>query len=150
MVATGLFSKINLSMKYADETTYLGGVLTRKVNITSEISSRIASAMATWKSLNVFWKEAQRNLQNKILIYNAVIHSKFLYVLETVETPTYLLSKLENYQLKGLRKILGMATTFVNRANTNAEIFRRANMNVMPRATLRRYIIFRNHFLAKK
>ena len=120
------------SMKHADETTYLGGVLTRKVNIASEISSRIASAMATWKSLDIFWKEAQCSLKNKILIYNAVIHSKLLYALETVEIPTHLLSKLESFQLKGLRKILGMATTFVNRANTNAEVFRRANMNVTP------------------
>ena len=88
--------------------------------------------MATWKNFDIFWKEAQCSLKNNILIYNAVIHSKFLYALETVEIPTHLLSKLENFQLKGLRKILGMATTFVNRANTNAEVFRRTNMNLTP------------------
>ena len=120
------------SMKYADKATYLGGVLTRKVNAASEISSRIASAMATWKNLDIFWKEAQCSLKNKILIYNAVIHSKLLYALETVEIPTHLLSKLENFQLKGLRKIFGMVTTYINRTNTNAEVFRRANMNVTP------------------
>ena len=46
-------------MRHADEVTYLGGVLTKQVNIASEISSRIASVMTTWKSLDIFWKEAQ-------------------------------------------------------------------------------------------
>ena len=119
-------------MKHEDEATYLGGVLAGKVNIASEISSWIASAMATWKSLDIFWKEAQCSLKNKILIYNAVIHSKLLYALETIEIPTHLLSKLESFQLKGLRTILGMATTFVNRANPHAEVFCRANLNVTP------------------
>ena len=84
---------------------YLGGVLTKQVNIASEISSRIASAMATCKSRDIFWKEAQCSLRNKILIYNAVIKSKLLYALETLEIPTSLLSRLEAFQLKGLRKI---------------------------------------------
>ena len=92
-------------MRHADEVTYLGGVLTKQVNIASEISSRIASAMATWKSLDIFWKEAQCSLRNKILTYNAVIKSKLLYALETLEIPTSLLSRLEAFQLKGLRKI---------------------------------------------
>ena len=56
-------------MRHADEVTYLGGVLTKQVNIASEISSRIASAMATCKSRDIFWKEAQCSLRNKILIY---------------------------------------------------------------------------------
>ena len=44
-------------IRHADEVIYLGGVLTKQVNIASEICSRIASAMA-WKSLDIFWKEA--------------------------------------------------------------------------------------------
>ena len=111
---------------------YLGGVLTKTVNIASEISNRIASAMSTWRCLDIFWKEAKCSLKNKVLIYNAVIQSKLLYALETIEIPTHLLSRLEAFQLKGLRKILRMSTTYVNRKNTNAEVFRRANLQVTP------------------
>ena len=117
-------------MKHVEEAVYLGWILTKHVNIASEVSNRIASAMATWKSLDIFWKEAQCSTRNKILIYNAVIQSKLLYALETIEIPVALLSRLESFQLKGLRKILGMTTTYINRANTNEEVFRRANLHI--------------------
>ena len=100
-------------VKHTDEATYLGGILTKSVNISTEISSRIASATATWKSLDMFWTQACCSLKNKILIYNAVIRSKLLYALETVEIPTSQISRLEAFQLKGLRKILGMVTTYI-------------------------------------
>jgi len=77
-----------------------------------------------------FWKETQCSTRNKILIYNAVIQSKLLYALETIEIPVALLSRLESFQLKGLRKILSMTTTYINRANTSEEVFRRANLHI--------------------
>ena len=123
-------------MKHVEEAVYLGGILTKHVNIASEVSNRIASAMAAsamaaWKSLDFFfWKEVQCSTRNKILLYNAVIQSKLLYALETIEIPVALLSRLESFQLKGLRKILGMTTTYINRANTNEEVFRRANLHI--------------------
>ena len=117
-------------VRHTDEATYLGGILTKSVNISTEISRRIASATATWKSLDLFWKQACCSLKNKVLIYNAVIRSKLLYALETVEIPASQISRLEAFQLKGLRKILGMVTTFIDRSNTNAEVFRRANLQV--------------------
>jgi len=119
-------------VKHSEECTYLGGILTKKVNIAAEISSRIASAMATWRSLDMFWKEACCSLRNKLLIYNAVIRTKLLYGLETLELPISQISRLEAFQLKGLRKILKMVTTFVDRNNTNDEVFRRANQQVAP------------------
>ena len=36
--------------------------------------------------------------------------------------------KMDVFQLKGLRNLLKMETTFVNRANTNEEVFRRVNV----------------------
>ena len=57
-------------VRHTDEATYLGGILTKSVNISTEISSRIASATAPWKSLDLFWKQACCSLKNKILIYN--------------------------------------------------------------------------------
>ena len=38
-----------------------------------------------------------------------------------------LMNRLDTFQLKGLRNILGMTTTFVNRANSNAAVFQNAN-----------------------
>ena len=38
----------------------------------------------------------------------------------------YLISKLNVMQFKGLRKILGIKTTYINRQNTNKEVYRQA------------------------
>ena len=121
-------------VKHSEECTYLGGILTRKLNIAAEITSRIASAMATWRSLDMFWKDVCCTLRNKLLVYNAVIRTKLLYGLETLELSTSQISRLEAFQLKGLRKILNMVTTFVDRNNTNEEVFRRANQQLAPRS----------------
>ena len=117
-------------MQHVEEAVYFGGFLTKHVNIASEVSNRIASAMATWKSLDFFWKEAQCSTRNKNIIYNAIIQSKHPYALETIEIPVALLSRLESFRLKGLRKILAMTTTYINRGNTNEEVFRRANLHI--------------------
>ena len=66
------------------------------------------------------------------MVYNAVIRTKLLYGLETLELPTSQISRLEAFQLKGFRKILKMVTTFVDRNNTNDEVFRRANQQLAP------------------
>ena len=56
----------------------------------------------------MFWKEACCWLRNKLMVYNAVIRTKLLYGLETLELPTSQNSRLEAFQLKGFRKILKM------------------------------------------
>ena len=40
-------------MKHVEETVYIGGILTKHVKIASEVSNRIASAMATSKTLDI-------------------------------------------------------------------------------------------------
>ena len=56
-------------MKHVEEAVYLGGILTKHVNIASEVSNRIASAMATWKSLDIFLERntVQHQKQNSYL-----------------------------------------------------------------------------------
>ena len=56
-----------------------------------------------------------------------MIRSKLVYGLEVVHLPQTLLNKLNALQLKGLRKILHMDTTYVNRANSNIKVFETAN-----------------------
>ena len=55
-----------------------------------------------------------------------------MYGLETIFIPPPLLAKLDVFQFKGLRKILVMDTTFINRANTNAKVSENANRSVNP------------------
>ena len=56
--------------------------------------------------------------------------SKLLYSLEALQPTEAAASKLDTFQLKGLRKILKMSTTYIDRANTNHEVYRRANLEI--------------------
>ena len=94
------------TVPHAEEITYLGGSLTSNISTANEVSNRISAAMATWKKLDVFWKQAQCSTGNKIGIFDAVVKSRLLYGLETLEIPKSQMSRLEAFHLKGLRKIL--------------------------------------------
>ena len=114
-------------MKSTDESTYLGASITRTVNPKHEIRRRISATMAILKKLDIFWGKAQCNRSWKLRVFNAVITSKVLYGLETLE-PTESAGRLLNtFQLKGLRKILKLHTTYIQRHNTNEYVYRRAN-----------------------
>ena len=54
---------------------------------------------------------------------NAVIVSKLIYGLETIEPPAGVSNMLDTFQLKGFRNILEMKTTFIDRANTNQNVY---------------------------
>ena len=110
-----------------DEVKYLGGILTKSVSAFKEISNRITATMPVLKSLDLFWKHANCSEKWKILVYNSVVISKLTYGLETLQFSDALATKLNSFQQKGLRKILGIPPTFIDRSNTNEKVFEEAN-----------------------
>ena len=114
-------------MTSTDEAKYLGASITQTINPRHEIRKRISATMIVLKKLDTFWLKSQCSKKWKLLVYNAVITSKVLYGLETLE-PTESASRLLNtFQLRGLRKILRLHTTYIQRQNTNEYVYRRAN-----------------------
>ena len=63
-------------------------------------------------------------MENTVL--NAVIVSLVIHVLQTIEPTAGVNNMLDAVHLKGLRKILEMKTTFIDRANTNERVYQRA------------------------
>ena len=104
------------------DTTYLGNELNNEVNIKHEISNKIHEVRKTWFKLMPYWKATSASKKWKLVIYDAIIRSKLLYGLETVHLTDAMAKSLDVFQLKGLRKILNMTTTFVNRANPNERV----------------------------
>ena len=82
---------------------------------------------ASWVSLGPFWKRGRASCRRKLLLFNAVIKTRVMYGLESAHLPQSLLSRLNTFQLRGLRQILHMKTSFVNRANSNAKVYQRAS-----------------------
>lgn len=80
-----------------------------------------------FEKLDTFWRHSDCPERFKLLALDAVIRSKVLYGLESAELGAATLDKLDVFQLKGLRKILRMDTTYVNRQNTNKVVFETAN-----------------------
>ena len=114
-------------MKSTNEPTYLGASITRTVNPKHEIRRRISATIAISKKIVIFWEKTQCNRSWKLRVFNAVFTSKVFYGLETLE-PTESAGRLLNtFQLKGLRKILKLHTTYIQRHNTNEYVYRRAN-----------------------
>ena len=110
-----------------EDAVYLGGKLTNDAKSHTEVMSRIAATMPVLRSLGLFWKQTKCTNKWKHNVYNAVVTSKFVYGLETLQFTDKTLNKMNTFQLKGLRKILGMQPTFIDRTQTNALVLERAN-----------------------
>ena len=81
----------------------------------------------SWTSCKQAPQFALEEQQMENPMFNAVCVTKLLNSLEALQPTQAAASKLDTFQLKGLRKILNMSTTYIDRANTNEEVFRRAN-----------------------
>ena len=50
-----------------------------------EVSKRIAETHVTWKRLEEFWKRGNRELTEQIIVYDAVVRTKLMYGLESLQ-----------------------------------------------------------------
>ena len=113
-----------------DEVKYLGCMLNNKADGKREVAKRKADSMAVLSRLHIFFRDGDSSVKCKLQVYNAVIRSKFMYGLESVMLNQSVLKELDAFQLKGLRKILRITTTFVNRSHTNEYVFSRARQEL--------------------
>lgn len=114
------------------ETSYLGNEINREVNIKHEVLNKMQEVRKIWYKMAPYWKASHASQKWKLVILDAVIRSKLLYGLETVHLTAALLKKIDAFQLRCLRKILGLAPTFVDRANTNRAVIQKASLIAFP------------------
>ena len=114
-------------VKHADAAPYLGSNISNTHNLKAGVSKKISACFVLLNKLNHFWSKSNCPTKFKLDVFDAVIRSKLVYGLEAVHLSTNLMQTLNIFQLKGIRKILHMTTTFVNRNNTNAKVFEKAN-----------------------
>ena len=68
--------------------------------------------------------------------FNAVIITKLTYGLETVQFTEYVGNRLDVFQMKGLRKILNIPPTFIDRSWTNQKVSEEVNAKAGEGTTL--------------
>ena len=110
-----------------EQAKYLGCTLNKHNDTTKELRGRIRDATITLKRMHTFWSHSNCSIRFKLQVLKAVIFAKVLFGLESAELTDTALRLLDVFHLRGLRKILHMKTTFIDRANTNAEVYKRAN-----------------------
>lgn len=115
------------------ETMYLGASIHKDHNVRREVTRKIGSCFVTMKKLQIVWGNNQCPKKFRFQVFDAVLRSKLVYGLESVMLTKALENRLDTLQLKGLRKILGIKTTFIDRGNTNNKVFEIANTFVNPR-----------------
>ena len=95
-----------------------------------EIRKRIGGATYVWQKLKSFWRDGLLSRREKILIYDALVGSKVLYGLHTLPLKDANLRKLDAFHLRGLRRILGIPTTYIDRAATNKRVLEAAENEI--------------------
>jgi len=110
-----------------ENTPYLGANISRNHDTKLEVSKKVTECFIILNKLQVFWKKSTCPTKFKLQVFDAVIRSKLVYSLNVTQLPQHLMNRLNTFQLKGLRKILNLKTTFVERSNTNNKVFQEAN-----------------------
>ena len=77
-----------------------------------EVNKRIAETYVTWKKLEEFWKHSNCSTKFKITVHDAMVRTKLMYGLESLQLNDSIINKIEIFQRKGIRQILKMKTTF--------------------------------------
>ena len=103
---------------------YLGTLLTDSVDNGAEVTSRINDVLGTCAKTKSFWNKAQTTVKWKLRVYDSVIKSKLLYGLETIQLTGNEQSRLDAFQMKGYRRILGIPPTHIDRSWTNERVRR--------------------------
>ena len=78
------------------------------------------------EKLGTFFKHSNCPTFFKITVYDAVVRAKLLYGIESIALNPKTRESLNIFHLKGLRQILKMDTTFVNKSNSNEKVFTQA------------------------
>ena len=94
-------------------------MLNSKDDAEMDVMKRIVDCTITIKRLHIFFYGSDCSTRRKLQVYSAVIRSKLMYGLETAMMNKSVLSRLDAFQMKGLRKIMKMQHTYYNRAHTN-------------------------------
>ena len=118
------------SIKFLDGTpvprktqaVYLGALLTDSADNHKEVRRRIGAVHATIKQLHPLWAQACTSVNWRLRVFEAVINSKILYGLESIQLTLAEQNRLDALQMNMLRKILRVPTTFVNREWTNQKV----------------------------
>ena len=117
-------------VKRMGEVKYLGCMINDNGDPRREVRKRIAECMCTFIKLDTFWKHTNNPIKLKIIVFNAIVRTKLMYGLESVQINDSLKKHMDTFQLNAYRSILGLKHTYIDRLNTNEHIMNTAETEI--------------------
>ena len=96
-------------LEEVDSFKYLGAILTKDGRSTSEIRTRIAMAANALARLDEIWKSKEIWFPTKFKLYKTLVLSIFLYGCETWTLTAETTKKIQAFENKCLRRLLGIS-----------------------------------------
>jgi hypothetical protein len=103
---------------------YLGTVLTHDGLPGHELGRRIGMAKTDFLVLDKVWKQSSLPWMRKMRIYSSLVETKLLYSLSCLCLSAAERRRLDGFQNRCLRKIVGIKPAYISRVS-NAEVLRR-------------------------
>ena len=107
------------------EATYLGNEINNATHIKHEMFNKMQEVRKTWFKFLPYWEATNAKVKWQLLIFDAVVRSKLLYGLETIQLTGAMLKKIDAFQIRCLRRILRIPSTFIDRRSPNRVVFQR-------------------------
>ena len=95
-----------------NEMTYLGTVLSADGRVSNELSRRIGLARGSFRTLCKIWNHTSLTRKRKLEVYRSLIESRLLYGLSCCCFTVSDLRRLDGFQAKCLRKVIGVAPSY--------------------------------------
>jgi len=108
------------SMEYLGSTIHSSGLAD------NEVSKRIAIARADFDALDRTWTHSALTWKQKLQIYSTLVESKFLYSMVSLVLTTAQQRRVNGFQNRCLRRIIGVLPAYVSRVS-NAIVLQRSS-----------------------
>ena len=102
----------------------MGILLTDTNDNHAELNKCIAETTAN--KLKVVWQKAKTDIKWKLQVFDGTVRSKLLYGLECVQLTQVEQDRVDAYQMKGIRRILNIPPTHIDRTWTNKLVLEKA------------------------
>ena len=120
---------------------YLGSLLSADGRLGGELGRRIGFAQADFASLTKVWRHANIHRKRKLHIFDACVVSKLTYGLLTAQLNKVERRRLDGFQARCLRRILGIPASFYSRV-PNAIVLEIAGAAPLSHTVLKQQMLF--------
>ena len=116
---------------------YLGTSLTGDIHDQAELVKRIAMAKKDFLALTNVWRRSSLTWRRKLAVFSHLVESKLLYGLASICLTVAQERKLNGFQNRCLRQIIGVQPSCISRVS-NAEVLRKSGHTLATQLLRRR------------